>query len=94
MCKVINARQVGKQQAADRVYVGRPSKWGYPFVIGRDGSRDDVIAIKAEPVAQAFSLYVVDAACDHADASTQMLEAVGHVVDCVQEEREHQHLSR
>lgn len=26
------------------VYIGRPSKWGNPFVIGRDGSRADVIA--------------------------------------------------
>jgi hypothetical protein len=24
--------------------VGRPSKWGNPFVIGRNGSRDEVIA--------------------------------------------------
>ena len=45
MCKVLNARQVGKLSTADRVYVGRPSKWGNPrFVIGRDGSRDQVIA--------------------------------------------------
>ena len=44
MCKVLNARQVGKLSAADRVYVGRPSKWGNPFVIGRDGTRDEVIA--------------------------------------------------
>jgi hypothetical protein len=44
MCKVMNAKQVGKRATADRVYVGRPSKWGNPFVIGRDGSRDDVIA--------------------------------------------------
>lgn len=42
MCKVMNARQVGKRPTADRVYVGRPSKWGNPFVIGRDGSRDEV----------------------------------------------------
>jgi hypothetical protein len=28
MCEVMNARHVGKQPAADRVYVGRPSKWG------------------------------------------------------------------
>jgi hypothetical protein len=28
----------------DAVYIGRPSKWGNPFVIGRDGSRDEVIA--------------------------------------------------
>lgn len=27
----------------DAVYIGRPSKWGNPFVIGRDGDRDDVI---------------------------------------------------
>lgn len=27
----------------DAVYIGRPSKWGNPFVIGRDGSREDVI---------------------------------------------------
>lgn len=25
------------------VYIGRPSKWGNPFEIGRDGSRTDVI---------------------------------------------------
>ena len=25
------------------IYVGRPSKWGNPFVIGRDGDRDEVI---------------------------------------------------
>jgi hypothetical protein len=25
------------------VYVGRPSKWGNPFVIGRDGNRKEVI---------------------------------------------------
>ena len=25
------------------VYIGRPSKWGNPFTIGKDGSRDDVI---------------------------------------------------
>jgi hypothetical protein len=25
------------------IYIGRPSKWGNPFVIGKDGSREDVI---------------------------------------------------
>jgi Domain of unknown function (DUF4326) len=25
------------------VYIGRPSKWGNPFVIGRDGTRSEVI---------------------------------------------------
>jgi hypothetical protein len=27
----------------DAVYIGRPSKWGNPFVIGLDGSRDEVV---------------------------------------------------
>ena len=44
MCRVLNVRQVGKQPTADRVYVGRPTKWGNPFVIGRDGMREAVIA--------------------------------------------------
>jgi hypothetical protein len=36
------------------VYIGRGSKWGNPFVIGKDGDRDEVIAkyrewIKTQP---------------------------------------------
>lgn len=26
------------------VYIGRPSKWGNPFTIGKDGTREQVIA--------------------------------------------------
>jgi hypothetical protein len=26
------------------VYIGRPSKWGNPFEIGKDGTREEVIA--------------------------------------------------
>ena len=44
MCQVLHARQVGKHASATRVYIGRPSKWGNPFVIGRDGSRAEVVA--------------------------------------------------
>lgn len=25
------------------VYIGRPSKWGNPYVIGADGTRDEVV---------------------------------------------------
>jgi hypothetical protein len=28
----------------DSVYIGRPSKWGNPFVIGKDGSRTEVVS--------------------------------------------------
>ena len=30
------------------VFIGRPSKWGNPFMVGKDGSRDDVIRKYAE----------------------------------------------
>jgi hypothetical protein len=26
------------------VYIGRPSKWGNPFVVGKDGNREEVVA--------------------------------------------------
>ena len=25
------------------IYIGRPSKWGNPFIIGRDGKRNEVV---------------------------------------------------
>ena len=35
-------RVVHKRNPHD-VYIGRPSKWGNPFEIGRDGTREEVI---------------------------------------------------
>lgn len=29
---------------AGAVYIGRPSKWGNPYVIGKDGTRAEVVA--------------------------------------------------
>ena len=40
--RVLNKRRHGVPTGA--VYVGRPSIWGNPFVIGKDGTRNDVIA--------------------------------------------------
>ncbi len=34
---------VHRNKAPFDVYIGRPSKWGNPFVIGRDGTRAEVI---------------------------------------------------
>jgi hypothetical protein len=39
--KVLNRNRT--QRTKGVVYIGRPSKWGNPFVIGPDGSREDVI---------------------------------------------------
>lgn len=37
--KVVNLRKEDYD-----VYIGRPSKWGNPFTIGKDGNRDQVVA--------------------------------------------------
>ncbi len=34
---------VNKYKSKYSVYIGRGSKWGNPFVIGRDGTREEVI---------------------------------------------------
>lgn len=48
MAKVLNARIVGRQPQPNRRYIGRPDILGNPFVIGRDGTRAQVIAKYAE----------------------------------------------
>jgi hypothetical protein len=42
MPEVLNAWKVG-QDCPGAVYVGRPSVWGNPFIIGKDGAREEVI---------------------------------------------------
>lgn len=39
MIKVVHC----KKEPFD-IYIGRGSKWGNPFIIGRDGTREDVIS--------------------------------------------------
>jgi len=39
MTKVVHCKK-----ATYDVYIGRPSKWGNPFTIGKDGTRKEVIA--------------------------------------------------
>ena len=48
MPKVLNRRSMKKTYAKDKawdraIYVGRPTKWGNPFEIGRDGNRGEVL---------------------------------------------------
>lgn len=38
-----SAKVVHCKRAKYDVYIGRPSKWGNPFAIGKDGSREEVI---------------------------------------------------
>lgn len=39
MPRVLNAKT-----ESGGIYIGRPSKWGNPFAIGKDGTRTEVIA--------------------------------------------------
>jgi hypothetical protein len=41
MPKVWNKRDPNTPK--DAVYVGRPTKWGNPFIIDRDGNREQVV---------------------------------------------------
>ncbi|OGT54325.1 MAG: hypothetical protein A3E01_15280 [Gammaproteobacteria bacterium RIFCSPHIGHO2_12_FULL_63_22] len=44
---VVNVRGDGTRRLTGHLYdvsISRPSKWGNPFVIGRDGAREEVIA--------------------------------------------------
>lgn len=41
MCKVLNKYKDSIPVGA--IYIGRPSKWGNPFIIGKDGTREEVL---------------------------------------------------
>jgi len=41
---VINRRTKSPRSYDNGVYIGRPSKWGNPFSIGIDGTREEVVA--------------------------------------------------
>ena len=40
----MKTRVVHREKSPFDIYIGRPSKWGNPFEIGKDGSRKEVIA--------------------------------------------------
>lgn len=42
--RVVNIREVGWPNGPGDVYIGRPSMWANPYIVGKDGDRDAVIA--------------------------------------------------
>lgn len=44
MTEYMKGRVVHCRHAAYDTYIGRPSKWGNPFVLGKDGTREEVVA--------------------------------------------------
>ena len=61
MIKVVNCRK----QSFD-VYIGRGSKWGNPFVIGKDGNREQVIS--------KYEAYIRSPQCDKLRQSLHELQ--------------------
>jgi len=73
MPKVYNKRD--KNIPPDAVYVGRPTKWGNPFVIGKYGDRDEVI--------RKYRSYILDRYLDEKDPiAREMVELTGRDLVC------------
>lgn len=43
--RIQRRRSKGWRMPEGAVYVGRPTKWGNPFIVGRDGSRTECVEI-------------------------------------------------
>lgn len=66
--QVLNKRVHGIPAGA--IYVGRPSKWGNPFSIGKDGDRAEVI--------RKYRNYI----CENAELRKQIGELTNHDLVC------------
>lgn len=66
----MKAKVVNKKTDKFDVFIGRPSKWGNPFVIGKDGDRNQVIWKYKNYLASNLELM------------TQILELEGKVLGC------------
>lgn len=47
----------GPVAPADAVFIGRPTKWGNPFIIGKHGTREEVCALYAKWIVLQPALY-------------------------------------
>ena len=43
--RIQRKRTKGWRNPPNTIYVGRPGKWGNPFVVGRDGNREECIGL-------------------------------------------------
>ena len=88
MTRVVNI----KKYNGDYVYIGRGSKWGNPYLIGKDGTRDEVIIkyeqyIRGKPelladlpklVGETLGCYCHPKKC-HGDILVKLLREIGEV---------------
>lgn len=67
-------RVVNKYKEPYDIYIGRGGKWGNPFVIGRDGDRDEVISLYAK--------YLKDSIKNGVISIDELCELDGKVLGC------------
>ncbi len=75
MSCVLNARIVGTRSTKTREYVARPSKWGNRFVIGKDGTRDHLIAALDELRGKDLVCWCAPLRC-HADFLLELASSI------------------
>lgn len=72
----MNGRVVHCKREPYDVYIGRPSKWGNPWKIGVDGTREDVIRL--------YERYILDSELIHdiSDLRGKILGCYCHPKPC------------
>jgi hypothetical protein len=56
------------------VYIGRPSQWGNPFVIGKDGTQPSLLAALPELTGRTLGCWCAPDAC-HGDVLAELADA-------------------
>lgn len=55
MPKVLNKATATKEDLVNSIYVGRPTFWGNKYVIGKDGTREEVVRKYKEHLDRVYS---------------------------------------
>lgn len=56
------------------VYIGRPSQWGNPFSIGKDGTREEVV--------QKFKAYITEKIAKNPELMLEIAKLKGKTLGC------------
>jgi len=94
MTRVVNIKKYSDEHIDNYVYIGRGSKWGNPYHIGKDGTREEVIIkyekyIRGRPElladlpgleGQVLGCYCKPKAC-HGDILVKLLRDKGELKD-------------
>lgn len=71
--RIQRRRAKGWQMPDNAVYVGRPTKWGNPFVVGQDGTRKDCLDLYWYLV---FHILCISKSAEHVEAQQRVRRAM------------------